>query len=261
MRERPGEFIVRKLKATLLSTFIFALALGFWTSLTDEGIIYNPGTHFIDMVIMYAYYTGIIVAIYGNVIAVIIEIAQRKWFERANWLYVLVLGVFGSAIGFYYQYNYLVYIGIFAAVLYAVIDKWLLKRWQEDKDTKRFFVIPTVVFLVLWGYFQFFMSPLPPLTQEKVMATATNSGSDPIAAQFPKKASTWKGIIDGYQVERTTIIEQEQETVFIVTFTEIWQKRLEKGSWTSTYEVARNSRTLRDKEGALPPYYNKETTE
>ena len=40
--------------------------------------------------------------------------------------------------------------------------------------------------------------------------------------KFPKKIGKWEGTIDGYQVKRETSVQEKEEEVYMVTFTENW---------------------------------------
>lgn len=253
MNESTGRRIGRKLSATIVATFVFSMALCVWGIAMAEETVYRQATEFYAMTLAYFYYIGMFVLIYGNLVAVGIESLQRKFFEQADWLYVLILGAFGSAIGLLVPDPGFILVGILVAMLYGVIDKWLLKRWQEDKGNKTFFIAPVIAFLLLWIYFLLASPALPPHTAEEAVAFIT-SGEGTSIDRFPNEVGTWSGEIEGYQVERTTSVKRGDEETYIVTFTEKWQKGTIDDSWTMSYRVDRDSSTFHGEEGEMPPY-------
>ena len=218
-----------------------------------DGPNYYQGMEFYAMTLTYFYYIGMFVLTYGNLVAVAIESFQRKCFKQADWLYVLILGVFGSAIGLLIRDPGFILVGILVAMLYGITDKWLLKRWQQDKGNKVFFIAPIVVFGLLWGYFHLTTPSLPPHTAEEAVEFVTSGEGTPID-RFPDEVGTWEGVIEGYQVERTTSVEKVDEEHYIVTFTEKWQKGTVSDSWAMSYLVDRDSSTFHGEEGDMPPY-------
>jgi hypothetical protein len=93
-------------------------------------------------------YIGVIILIYGNLVSIVIEYLQRKWFQQYDWLYVLILGVFGLANGLFFQQGTLAFFGMLAAILYAIIDKWLYKRKPASKKIKMLFLNPVASLLI-----------------------------------------------------------------------------------------------------------------
>ena len=253
MRESLGKLIARKLKATVLSSFLFAMAWSIWHIQTAEETLYYLGTEFYAMSLTYFFYIGFFILTYGNMVSIVIESFQQKWFQRANWLYVLLLGLAGSAIGLLFPFKAFILAGVLVAVLYSFIDKWLLTRWQRDKGSKAFFIGSIVAFPLLLGYFFLTTPSLPNFTAEEAVESATQD-DDTVTDVFPNKVGTWKGEAEGYQVERTTAVEPLNEDLYLVIFSEVWKKGAEKGSWTISYEIARGTSTLHDEEGAMPPY-------
>lgn len=253
MKERTGNRIARKLGAAVLATFMVSMFWSGWEIVMGEGSGYYQGTDFYAMTLVYSFYIGIFVLTYGNIVSLGIEALQHRWFKHADWLYVLILGGFGSAIGIIFPYPSIIYSGILVAVLFAVIDKWQLKRWQQDKRNKILFIAPLGIFLALGGYFYLTSPELPPHTAEDAVEFAT-SGDGTSIDRFPDEVETWKGEIDGYQVERTTSVEQLDQEYYLVTFTESWQKGSVQDSWMIAYRVERGSLTLHDEEGEMPPY-------
>ncbi|MBT2701471.1 hypothetical protein J7E79_29915 [Bacillus sp. ISL-40] len=246
--------IIRKLVTTIVATTIFSVLLSFFGIKGISEIVYNQGNQFIGWFFIYLMYIGVIILIYGNLVSIVIEYLQSKWFQRHDWLYVLILGVFGLANGIFFQERTLAFYGMLAAILYAIIDKWLYKRNTKSKSVIMFFLIPIASLLISWGYFQFTSPPMPPFTKEDAVNFAT-TGEGTTIEHFPKDIGKWEGIIDGYQVKRETNAKEIEEEIYIVTFTENWKKGNEKGSWTLSYKIDRGSLTANGEQGNMPPYY------
>lgn len=253
MRESRGRRVARKLAATFLAPFIFSMAWCSWNITMADETVYYQGTEFYAMTLVYFFYIGFFVLVYGNIVSFVAEILQRKWFERADWLYVLILGAFGAAIGLVFPVWNFIIAGILVAMLFGVIDKWLLKRWQLDKGNKALFITPFMAFALLWGYYHFASPSLPAHTAQQAVEFAT-SGSGTSIDRFPDEVGTWQGEIEGYQVKRTTAVEKMDEETYMVIFTEEWQKGRVDDSWMMSYEVDRSSSILREEEGDMPPY-------
>jgi len=233
--------IVRKLITTFVATTILSAPFGFFNVGGSSEIIYNQGNQFIVWFFIFSMYIGVIILIYGNLVSIGIEYLQRKWFPRQDWLYVLILGVFGLANGLFFQERSLAFYGMLAAILYAIIDKWLYKRNTKNKSVKLFFLIPLASLLITWGYYQFTSPPMPPFTIDDAVKFATSG----------------EGTIDGYEVKRETSAIEIGDEVYTVTFTENWRKGTVKGSRTFSYKVERGSSTATGDNGNMPPYYGK----
>lgn len=253
MTGQIGRTVARKLLATFFSAFIMSMAWSTWSIAVSDDVVYETGTEFSGMTLVFFLYIGMFVLIYGNLMSLAIEALQRRWFEGGDWAYVLILGGFGAAIGLLLPIPHFVFIGVLTAVLYGVIDKWLLKREGQDKADKVFYIAPFLAFLLLWGYFQAASAALPPYSAAEAVEFAT-SGEGTAIDRFPKKAGTWEGQVEGYRVERTTSVESVDTGVYEVVFTESWKTGAAKDSWMISYIVDRGSSTLHREEGNLPPY-------
>lgn len=128
MFESKRELIARKLKATVLAVFLYAMAWSSWDIYTDTTILYRWGEHFTGMTMFYFFYIGCFVLTYGNLLSLIVEFCQRKWFAQADWLYVLLLSIGGSAIGLLFPAKSFIIAGMGTAAFYGIFDKWLLKK-------------------------------------------------------------------------------------------------------------------------------------
>ncbi len=157
-----------------------------WLNLKDHSeIVYNQGNQFIGNFFIFFICIGVIILIYGNLVSIGIEYLHKKWFQQYDWLYVLILGVFGFVFSLY---------GMLAATLYAIIDKWLDRRNSESKSVKMLFLISIASLLLSWGYFQFTSTPMPPFTKKDAVKFATASEGTAIE-NFPKKIGEWEGIL------------------------------------------------------------------
>ncbi|MGO1058449.1 hypothetical protein ACTL32_04865 [Planococcus sp. FY231025] len=243
----------RKFLATFFSVFIMFMAWSTWSIAVSDDVVYETGTEFSGMTFVFFLYIGMFVLIYGNLVSLAIEALQRKWFEGADWAYVLILGGFGAAIGLLFPIPHFVFIGVLTAVLYGIIDKWLLKRQVQEKANKAFCIAPFLVFLLLWGYFQNASAALPPYTAAEAIGFATSGEGTPID-RFPTEAGTWEGQVEGYQVRRTTAAEKVDDGVFEVIFKEDWETDAAAGSWMMSYIVDRESSMFHREEGVIPPY-------
>jgi hypothetical protein len=249
-----GSYIVRKLITTFVSTFMFSILLAFLSFHDSTVTSYNQGNAFIGWFLIFFMYSGAIILIYGNLVSVGVDYLQRKWFKHQDWLYVFILGVFGLVNGVFFQEKMFALFGMFAAVLYALIDKRLYKRKLENKSIKMFLLIPIVSLVLFWGYFQYMSPPMPPFTMEDAVESAT-SGVGTALENFPKEIGTQEIIIDGYQVIRKTKVEEIEKEYYLVSFTEEWKKGTATGYWTQSYKIGRNSFTSNSRTGKIPPYY------
>ncbi|WP_240375656.1 hypothetical protein [Bacillus piscicola] len=254
MKPRVRSLILRKLITTFVTTTIFSMLLVFVSMIDGFEFVYNQGNQFIGWFFIYEIYIGAIILIYGNLVSIVIEYLQRKWFRQRDWLYVLILGVFGLANGLFFQERTLALFGMLAATLYAIIDKWLYKRNTKGKSMKMFIILPIASLLLCWGYFHFTSPTMPPFTKEDAVHFAT-SGEGTVIENFPEDIGKWEGMIEGYQVTRETNVEEIGEEIYIVTFIEHWKKGHDMGTWELSYKIERGSLTANGEQGNIPPYY------
>jgi hypothetical protein len=248
-------FILRKLSTTFVATTIFSFLLVLNFSIVDGfEFKYNRGNQLIGWFLFYSIYVGVIILFYGNLVSIIVEKLQTKWFPKHNWLYIFFLGVFGLANGLIFQAGSFALLGMVAAVIYGVIDKWIYKRTIENKGIKMFFLIPLASLLICWGFLQFTSPPEPPFTKDDAVHFAT-SGEGTVIEYFPDEIGKWEGNIEGYQVTRETNANEIGQEMYIVTFTEKWKKGNDSGVRTLSYQVERGSLTHHDEQGEVPPYY------
>lgn len=244
------QFIIRKLLSTFVSTLTTAALFAFF------GVVTSDETHllenqFVGWLLVFTIYIGLVVLVYGNLVSVTVEYLQGKWFSH-DWLYVLLLGVFGLLNGVFFQEGVLALYGMGVALFYGVIDKWIARRNTLDKTVIPFLLVPIVLVIVSWGYLFVSSEALPPFTKEDAVAFAT-SGEGSTIEQFPSSIGTWEGEIDGMHVIRETAVKEVGSEIYTVTFTETWTSgRQSSGSWSMSYRVERGAMTLLGETGDLP---------
>ncbi len=244
---------------TIVTTIVFSLLFVFNLSIVEvdvDGVetTYNIRNQFFGWFIFLSMYVGVIILIYGNIVSIIIEKIQTKWFPNHNWLYILILGIFGLVSGFIFQTGLFALLGMLAAILYGIIDKWLSNRMSKNKSVKLFLIIPIDSVFLCWGVLTLISPPMPPFTKEDAIEFAT-SGERAELIHFPNKIGKWEGNIAGYQVIRETSVNGIGKEKYIVTFTESWSKGNAKGTRILAYKVKRGSLTMNQYEGTNPPYY------
>ena len=256
MQNEIGSLIFRKLGTTFVTTIIFSLLLASLNLIGREEITYNQGDQFIGWFLIFFMYIGVIILIYGNLVSVGIEYLQQKWFKRHDWLYVIILGFFGLANQIFFQELQMAIVGVLAAFLYAVIDKWFFKRVAESKSIKMFFLIPITSLLIFWAYFHVISPAMPPFTKEDAIEFAT-SGEGTFIDHFPREIGQWEGKINGYQVTRESNAKEIGKEIYLVTFTErwLWSQNVGEGTYSISYKVEQGSLSAHSEEGNLPPYY------
>ncbi|WP_144550688.1 hypothetical protein [Bacillus sp. X1(2014)] len=247
-----GNFMKRKLIATSVSTIVTTGLLLFFSIQDSPEGVYNQGNQFIGWFLFFLIYIGVIVLIYGNLVSIGVAYIQRKWFRPQDWLYVFIVGAFGSVIGVVLEEKTFTYYGMLAAFLYAVIDKWLYKWASKNKRVKMLFLVPLAFLFMAWGYLQLIS---PPFTKESAVEYATSDSEGTTIEKFPKKIGKWEGTIDGYQVKRETSVQEKEDEVYMVTFTENWSKGKVKGYWSLSYQVEPGSSSPSGEKGTMPPYY------
>lgn len=251
---RMGNLIWRKVTTTFVAAAILAAILGLGTGFETEQIKYNQGNAFIGWAFIYFLYIGVIMLIYGNIVSIGIEYLQRKWFQKQDWLYVFILGVFGLANGLIFQEVAFAVLGMIAAIFYALIDKWLYRRMQNEKGIIWFYIVPVVAIFIIWGTLLMISPRMHPFTADDAVSFAT-SGEDLENEYFPKEIGVWEGDVDGFAVKRETSAEEIEDELYLVTFTESWKKGDLQDSWSFSYKVDRTSLTAHGGKGAIPPYY------
>ncbi|NQD66270.1 hypothetical protein HP456_10105 [Bacillus haikouensis] len=245
--------ILRKGLVTLVSTLLCALIMSVFITFNGEGPRYNSGNHIIGWSVVYFMYIGAVILIYGNSVSIAVEYLQRKWFKDWDWLYVLILGIFGLASWLIFLGFPLALWGMGAAMLYGVIDKWIAWRMRGKRSIKMFVIAPAVLYVLAWGLGQTLSPPMPYFTKEDAVEFVT-SGTGTSIDLFPEEIGAWEGTINGYRVKRETLVKEIGNEKYVVIFKESWGTGADKGSYSFSYRVKRGSSTLHGKSGEIPPY-------
>lgn len=242
--------IFRKLTTTFVTTSLLSIFFALFTINFGSEMEYNQGNQFLGWFYVYTMYIGLIILLYGNIVSVVIELLQRKWFQQYDWLYVMLLGLFGLANGILFHNLLAALYGMMAAILYGIIDKWLQGRRKKAKGMKAAFLIPIATIVICWGYLQIILPPLPPFTEEDAILEAT-SDEDSITEGFPKFVGKWEERIEDYRVIKETSVEEIGKETYLVTFTETWEKGEERDTWSFAYKVDRNSLSAQGLQGGF----------
>jgi hypothetical protein len=260
MESEKDYVILRKTITTLSTSFILAYLLtitGLIQQLTDgEELSYHTGNDMVGWFLVYLFYVGAVIAVYGNFVSVILDAIRKKWLPNMRWLFVFFHGILGLINGLFFQDTHLAYYGMAAAMLYACIDWWVERRIDRKKSTKVLLIIPLILSLLSWSILEALSPSLPPFTKEDAIEFAT-SGEGTDIDLFPAKVGTWKGAFGGYQIERKTRAKKLNKEFYLVTFEENWTKGKQKGRYVMSYKVDRSSVSGDGGSGTTPPYYEK----
>lgn len=255
--------IKRKLVTTVLTASAVPLYVGVQEvinqSMGNGAYTENP----VDFLMIFTYYIGLIIFLYGNMVSLLLEHIQRKWFSENNWLYVLLHGLFGLVNGVMFLHWAFALAGMAFALLYAVIDRWLYAVVSKWKRPYLILALPAGVFAGSLLVMQNAPQPeVPPFTGEAAIEQAVNRvGAGTALAFFPSRQTSWNGVINGYAVTRSSNAKQAGPEVYTVTFRETWEKAVKTGEWTLGYLASRDTLSNRQESGEIPPYYGEGLTE
>ncbi|QDP41156.1 hypothetical protein [Radiobacillus deserti] len=247
------DYLLRKLLTTIVTTSALSFLFVFLYAIKGFEFVPDLGNQLLAWFFVYFMYIGVVILLYGNVVSIIVDYAQYKWFPKSDWLYVLILGIFGLANGLFFQLQSFAIVGMAAAILYGLMDKWLSKRKEKEKKIRMFLFAPIALLVCCWGFLQLISPPEPPFTKEDAVEFATSSEGS-VTALFPDQIGKWEGTIDGYQVIRKTDAKDIGKETYLVTFSESWKKGEEEGKRTFSYKVERGSLTMSGENGEVPPY-------
>jgi hypothetical protein len=253
-RRRGVQMIRRKFLATLASTLICSLILSLFETFNGNGPLYNSGNHLLGWSVVYFMYIGAIILIYGNLVSIGVEYLQKKWFRDRDWLYVVILGLFGLANGLLFSEFLMAFSGLAAAVIYGVIDVWIAKRMKRNQSIKIVAIAPAAAYFLAWGLGQGMSPPLPPFTEENAVEFVV-SGTGTMIDNFPKEIGAREETINGYRVKRETLVKEIGHETYVVTFKETWRSETDEGSYSLSYKVKRGSSTLYQSSGETPEHY------
>ncbi len=252
LRNEFAGIIIRKLLTTFITVTISSIVLASMY-VTESTSIYNLGNHLIQGSLFYGIYIGAIVLVYGNAVSIALEYIQRKWLNYPNGVFILLHGLFGLANGLLFQVIGFAWSGMVVALLYAIIDRWLLKRMSGGKSLKAFLIVSVLIYGLSWGMLQITSPSLPPFTKEDAVNFAT-SGKGTVTDLFPKEIAKKVDNISGYTVSRETKVEESERGVYIVTFVESWSSEEDSGEWYASYKVKRGQLSAYGGGGTEPPY-------
>ncbi|GIN96656.1 hypothetical protein J6TS1_25260 [Siminovitchia terrae] len=247
------KILKRKLLATFFTALFFSLAMGVF-SLGVDGP-YHKGNQFIGWSYLFFTYSGPIILVYGNLVSLALEHAQRKWFKGNQWLYILLHVVFGSASGLFLQQVGFAITGMSAALLYALVDRLLLLyKGPKRKKVYFFALIPILLSLIAWVTLEYTSPKIPPFTKEEAVKIAASDEGRALGT-FPDKIGQREGIINDYRVTMKTEASELEKEKYLVVFTETWEGNGEKGVRSVSYVVEENFFQSQGEEGTVPPYY------
>jgi hypothetical protein len=230
-------FFQRKMMASFVTTITLAMILTSISTYDNAGGTSDYGEAFLAATMLYGTYEGVIILVYGSLVSALIEFVMSRWFKINTPIYILFHGVFGLIM----IEPILAVFGVGAALLYAIIDRWILLRIKKDKPTLMLMLTPIALFAMTWSVLSFISPDQPPFTAEDAVEFVT-SGKGTIIEEFPKEV----GIITVGNATRETSVEEIGNEVYIVTFTETWKDEDAGGPWSISYKVERGSSTLYD---------------
>ncbi|OOE12435.1 hypothetical protein [Fictibacillus arsenicus] len=232
------KFFQRKMMASIVTAITLAMILASISIYDDVGGTSDYGEAFLAAAMLYGTYGGVIILVYGSLVSAIIEFVMNRWFKINTLIYILLHGVFGLIM---FEAPILAVFGVAAALLYSLIDRWILHRIKKDKPTLMLMLTPIALFMMTWSILSFITPDRPPFTAEDAVEFVT-SGKGTIINKFPKE----EGIITVGIATRETSVEKIGNEVYIVTFTETWKYEDAGGPWSISYIVERGSSTLYD---------------
>ncbi len=184
---------MKKTITTLSTSFILAYFLAIadlvLQLIDGEELPYHTGNDIIGWFLVYLFYVGAVIAVYGNFVSVILDAIRKNWFSKTRWLFVFLHGTLGLVNGIFFQDIYLAYYGMAAAMLYACINWWVERRIDRERSTKIFLIIPLILLLLSWSILEAISPGLPPFTKEDAIEFTT-SGEGTDIDLFPDKAGT-----------------------------------------------------------------------
>lgn len=231
-------FFHRKMTATFVTTITLAMILSCFSIRDNGGGTTDYGEAFLAEAMLYGLYGGVIILVYGSLVSALIEFVMNRWFKINSWIFILLHGVFGLIM---IEVPILSVFGIAAALFYACIDRWIFSRKSLEKQISIFALTPVAIFAAIWTALSFISPEQPPFTADDAIEFVT-SGEGTIIDKFPKE----EGVITVGSATRETSIEEIEDEVYIVTFTETWKDDDAGGPWSISYKVERGSSTLYD---------------
>ncbi|MFE1245049.1 hypothetical protein ACFW35_13030 [Fictibacillus sp. NPDC058756] len=214
-------FFQRKMMASIVTTITLAMVLASMSLKDNAGSTSDYGEAFLAAAMLYGTYGGVIILVYGSLVSGVIEFVMNRWFKINTPIYILFHGVFGLIM---LEVPILAVFGVASAILYALIDRWILFRINKDKPTFILILTPFALFTMTWSILSFITPDRPHFTAEDAVEFVT-SGKGTIIDKFPKA----EGVITVGNATRETSVKEIGDEVYIVTFTETWKTRMQGG--------------------------------
>lgn len=245
----------RKLTATFTVSVLGSLAFVCLTFLFDSGgENYNLGNKLLMGMYFYLLYIGAIILFFGNLVSICIEWFHRKVKRLSLPVFVLLHGLFGLLNGVVFHTVTLALAGFMFAVLYALIDRWILWKKFNGKQMMAVSAAPVLLVLIFFVLAQWISEPMPPFEAEDAVEQAT-AGKGTSIEDFPDYVGTERTRVDGLLIERTTSVKEVEDEVYHVKFQETWwEESGDKHTNYMTYEVKRGATTLHASGGEDTPH-------
>lgn len=246
--------VLRKLTATFTVTVLVSLCFGLFTydSTVNE---YNQGEALLSWSMIFFIYIGAIILVFGNLVSLSIEWFERR-FRPLPWpVFVLLHGLFGLLNGLVFPAIELALAGFLCAMLYALIDRWLLRQKNNGTLVGALFIVPIVLVISSAAILQWTSPPEPSFEAKDAIEKMTHA-QETRAGEFPDFAGTETTNEESLVIERTTSVEKIGRETYLVTFTENWRDAsvgVESENFL-TYKVKRNSTMLVDSGGEEVPH-------
>ncbi|OPA78605.1 hypothetical protein BVG16_12125 [Paenibacillus selenitireducens] len=249
--------LLRKMMVAYVTTWIMLFCLGFFS--LGGGEAWNAAERYMGWFLVVAMYAVPVIFLYGIIVSALVEGAtlKLKFTGPGEWLVSGFLHViFGLAFGILLQSSLFSIIGGTAAMLFFSFDRiimYITPRYRR-RIWSFLLIMPIVVFIVIAGTLSWSSPPRPPFTANDAVTFAT-SGQGTIIDAFPKQEGKIHLQIEGYEVERETVIETtEVKEKYLVHFIERWRKGQEVGEHRWTYAVIRGGMNFEEEKGEQPPY-------
>ncbi|KMJ57283.1 hypothetical protein AB685_17960 [Bacillus sp. LL01] len=161
--------LYRKFTAFYVSTFIISILISASSFGQGEPIYLDS---FLGWTYILLFVVGGIILIYGNLISIGIEYVVNRWMKGNSIIFILLHGLLGGLPVIWSQHWMLTLYASGAALLYALVDRWIYYRSSRDKHTWQVHTIAPILFLILFAIFMVKSQPLPPYSAEEAVAIA-----------------------------------------------------------------------------------------
>lgn len=224
---------VRKVKVATIVTVLTALTFGILLGIIDrESFSEGSAFGYSSTIMIVLYYVGAFVYGYGGVVTTVLEIIDKKVKPLGTPIFIILHGLFGSAIMFYFSPTiYLISIGTLAASAFGAIDRWMVKSELKPLTYGSILFI-ILIHIPLTGptheTSEIPSPPPPPLTAELAYERALEHNKGSIS--FPEEGEIYTETNEyGHTVTRTTSVTKVGKENFLVTFREVWENKAASG--------------------------------